>query len=194
MTVEFSTSFKVSLKNWNMAVQSWLERYIFKRSPVRSLSKYITFFASAFWHGFYPGYYITFFSVLVFENAGIAFFAAAKRVLGVAIDVDPKTASTPARFVSWFAQWALLLVSLTYAGASFQLFDVDSAPVYAYLSWFGHVSAVAAWVIAMLLDAAVPPKRAEKSAADAPSAAAAAPSGEAKVKKARGQTPTNKKA
>jgi hypothetical protein len=51
LTVEFSTSFTLSLKNWNMHTQSWLERHIFKRSPVRSLSKGFTFLMSAFWHG-----------------------------------------------------------------------------------------------------------------------------------------------
>jgi hypothetical protein len=35
--------------------QSWLERYIFKRAP-RAYNMNLTYFISAFWHGFYPGY------------------------------------------------------------------------------------------------------------------------------------------
>ncbi len=34
--------------------QSWLERYVYKRAP-RSYNMNLTYFISAFWHGFYPG-------------------------------------------------------------------------------------------------------------------------------------------
>lgn len=37
---------------------------MFKRTPrVFELNRYITYFISAFWHGFYPGYYLFFLSV-----------------------------------------------------------------------------------------------------------------------------------
>ncbi|OQR86312.1 lysophospholipid acyltransferase [Achlya hypogyna] len=45
---------------WNKGTQSWLERYVYSRSG-NSLAA--TYFVSAFWHGFYPGYYLFFLTV-----------------------------------------------------------------------------------------------------------------------------------
>lgn len=50
LKVEASQTTQHVLKYWNMHTQSWLERYIFKRAP-RSYNRWLTFFASAFWHG-----------------------------------------------------------------------------------------------------------------------------------------------
>lgn len=42
-----------------MPVQSWLRKCVYER--VRSNGQFITFMVSAFWHGFYGGYYFSFF-------------------------------------------------------------------------------------------------------------------------------------
>ena len=60
--VETLTSLGDVLRHWNIYTQSWLERYVFKRAP-RQYNRWLTFGASAFWHGFYPGYYLAFFTV-----------------------------------------------------------------------------------------------------------------------------------
>ncbi|KAK8805640.1 hypothetical protein WA158_002296 [Blastocystis sp. Blastoise] len=44
-------------KNWNLRTQKWLSRYVYFRTGYSLLCVYIV---SAFWHGFYPGYYISF--------------------------------------------------------------------------------------------------------------------------------------
>lgn len=47
------------VRSWNVFTQSWLERYIFKRAPrAGGFNRWLTFLASAFWHGFYSGYYL----------------------------------------------------------------------------------------------------------------------------------------
>ena len=66
LSVETSTGLNHTLRHWNVFTQSWLERYIFRRAP-RGMNKWITFGASAFWHGFYPGYYLSFVSVPVVQ-------------------------------------------------------------------------------------------------------------------------------
>jgi lysophospholipid acyltransferase len=51
ISVETRVSFKNTIDNWNMHTQSWLARYIFVRVPEAWQPKFVTFLASAFWHG-----------------------------------------------------------------------------------------------------------------------------------------------
>ncbi|ESO06250.1 hypothetical protein HELRODRAFT_120427, partial [Helobdella robusta] len=56
LKVEFSTSLKVLIDNWNISTACWLRYIIYDR--LHSIVPVFLF--SALWHGFYPGYYITF--------------------------------------------------------------------------------------------------------------------------------------
>ncbi|KAI9295695.1 MBOAT-domain-containing protein [Neoconidiobolus thromboides FSU 785] len=63
--VEVPDNLKMVLENWNMATNLWLRNYIYLRlTPIGSKPSFFaqlsTFFTSALWHGFYPGYYLTF--------------------------------------------------------------------------------------------------------------------------------------
>lgn len=51
------------ISHWNIAVQEWLRKCIYQRSPFkgRGMSQLWVFMVSAFWHGFYAGYYVSFF-------------------------------------------------------------------------------------------------------------------------------------
>ena len=53
-----SGSLKVLLDNWNIATVRWLRYSVYERL----YSTTAVFTVSAFWHGFYPGYYLMFFS------------------------------------------------------------------------------------------------------------------------------------
>ncbi|CAM9481653.1 unnamed protein product [Chrysoparadoxa australica] len=57
---EFAQNLTANSRAWNKGTQSWLERYIYSRSGNSLMAVY---FVSAFWHGFYPGYYMFFLSV-----------------------------------------------------------------------------------------------------------------------------------
>lgn len=56
-----ATSLKVNIDCWNKMTIVWLRRVVYDRSP-RAYSTWAVFAVSAIWHGFYPGYYLTFFS------------------------------------------------------------------------------------------------------------------------------------
>ncbi|GFO35676.1 lysophospholipid acyltransferase 2, partial [Plakobranchus ocellatus] len=56
--VEFSTSLKVNIDSWNKKTLVWLRRVVYDRAPF--YNTLAVFACSAFWHGFYPAYYITF--------------------------------------------------------------------------------------------------------------------------------------
>lgn len=56
---ETSLNFREAIHAWNKTTQSWLRRTAYERAP-RRLSVLATYVLSAVWHGFYPGYYMTF--------------------------------------------------------------------------------------------------------------------------------------
>ncbi|KAF1777658.1 Membrane bound O-acyl transferase, MBOAT [Phytophthora cactorum] len=64
---EFSQSIRAASRAWNKGTQNWLERYVYTRTGNSLMA---TYFISAFWHGFYPGYYI-FFMSLPLATAGL---------------------------------------------------------------------------------------------------------------------------
>lgn len=56
--LEKSTSMKGITDNWNIQTSKWLRAVAYERLPRgKTLGVFVL---SAFWHGFYPGYYITF--------------------------------------------------------------------------------------------------------------------------------------
>jgi len=65
---ETSLSFRDSIHAWNKTTQNWLRRTAYERAP-RKLSVIATYVLSAIWHGFYPGYYMTFLGGALFTHA-----------------------------------------------------------------------------------------------------------------------------
>ena len=64
MKVEFGQNFREILANWNICSANWLKTHIYTRMIQSgwsaTVSTYTTNLVSAFWHGFYPGYYLSF--------------------------------------------------------------------------------------------------------------------------------------
>uniref|UniRef100_A0A182JQ34 Lysophospholipid acyltransferase 1 n=1 Tax=Anopheles christyi TaxID=43041 RepID=A0A182JQ34_9DIPT len=56
---EFGTNFRNCINAWNSGTNRWLRMIVFERVPKR-YGTVLTFSLSALWHGFYPGYYMTF--------------------------------------------------------------------------------------------------------------------------------------
>ena len=57
--IETAPNLKTFSRSWNKKTSNWLNRYVFQRHKGNPL---IVYSVSAFWHGFYPGYYIAFIS------------------------------------------------------------------------------------------------------------------------------------
>ncbi|KAI9207900.1 MBOAT, membrane-bound O-acyltransferase family-domain-containing protein [Polychytrium aggregatum] len=63
--LEFAQSPKVFVDNWNQQTTLWLRNSVYTRiappgSKSTGLATFFTYLTSAFWHGFHPGYYVTF--------------------------------------------------------------------------------------------------------------------------------------
>ncbi|XP_035660168.1 lysophospholipid acyltransferase 2-like [Branchiostoma floridae] len=58
LKIEFATSLKMLIDNWNIQTSLWLKRVCYDRAPSQPVL--MVYVLSAMWHGFYPGYYFTF--------------------------------------------------------------------------------------------------------------------------------------
>ncbi|VDK46033.1 unnamed protein product [Anisakis simplex] len=66
--VEMATNFKETLDSWNCCTMHWLRRVAYDRVAERYRTV-ATYLLSAFWHGFFPGYYLTFLGGALFTMA-----------------------------------------------------------------------------------------------------------------------------
>lgn len=58
--IESATSMKVVFDKWNMQTAKWLRFICYSRMADKNKATKAVFLLSAFWHGFYPGYYTCF--------------------------------------------------------------------------------------------------------------------------------------
>lgn len=63
--VELAPNIRGYLGNWNINTNQWLRNYVYLRVTPKGKkpgfrASFITFTTSALWHGFYPGYYLSF--------------------------------------------------------------------------------------------------------------------------------------
>lgn len=65
--VELANSLKVNIDGWNKKTLVWLRRVVYDRAPKHQTLA--VFGVSAVWHGFYPGYYLTFGTAALFTIA-----------------------------------------------------------------------------------------------------------------------------
>lgn len=64
---QVSTSLRDSIEAWNIGTNKWLRMIVYERCE--SNGTILTYALSALWHGFYPGYYVTFASGALFTFA-----------------------------------------------------------------------------------------------------------------------------
>lgn len=72
--VETAQNPRAFLSGWNMNTNHWLRNYVYLRVTPRGKkpgfrASMITFTTSALWHGFYPGYYLTFVLASLIQTA-----------------------------------------------------------------------------------------------------------------------------
>lgn len=67
-TLQFSTNIRDAINSWNCGTNRWLRMIVYERVP-KKYGTILTFTLSAVWHGFYPGYYLTFATGAVFVTS-----------------------------------------------------------------------------------------------------------------------------
>ncbi|PVU95128.1 hypothetical protein BB561_002022 [Smittium simulii] len=79
--VEFATYHRQVMSCWNIGTNNWLRQYVYLRvmpesKTSSSTATLITFIVSAWWHGFYPGYYLAFITATFISNTSRILFRA----------------------------------------------------------------------------------------------------------------------
>uniref|UniRef100_A0A4W3HTL8 Membrane bound O-acyltransferase domain containing 2b n=2 Tax=Callorhinchus milii TaxID=7868 RepID=A0A4W3HTL8_CALMI len=136
--IEFATSFKMFIDNWNIQTALWFKRVCYDRCPYHPTIA--TFILSAMWHGVYPGYYMTFFTGILMTLAARAirnnFRFYFLKSPGVKLFYDIIT-------------WCATMIAISYTVAPFVLLSVESSLKF-YSSWYYSVHIIAVLVIAVL--------------------------------------------
>jgi lysophospholipid acyltransferase 1/2 len=155
INVEFATSFKSVLDNWNMQTQFWLKHVCYYRTE----SVYMTMALSAFWHGLYPGYYLTFLTGALVTNAARA-VRTRLRPMFLKAPTDKK-----ASLFYDVLTWTTTMLFLAYLVGPFQSLNFeDSLQLWRTVNFIPHMLLVAV----LVLDALVgKPKPAKPAAAPA---------------------------
>jgi len=136
-----------AIRHWNLHTQSFLERYIFLRAPrVLALNKWLTFFASAFWHGVFPGYYLGFMSVPPIQEASKFFFATFRPLVTKDGAYDKGRLEYRAYAL---VRFVITHLTLDYFLSTFAMYDLHRC-ITVWRGWyfFGHFGAVAMLVAA----------------------------------------------
>ena len=194
VTVETRVSMNSVIVHWNCQVQSWLVNFVHLRTPSRlgpiaKFNKYCTMVTSAVWHGFFPGYYLSFATAPFIQECTAAAYASFGAFAAAAWGWAPRKEEGGCQFPAapaWLPLrllWAALRLAATFLTFAYSLapfvvmrFNKGMA-VWAYCGFLGHLVPFALMVAAGLLARLAP--RAPKAAKEAKEAAPAPASGKA---------------
>lgn len=135
---EIQDNIRAKLEDWNHSVQEWLRRYIYlrvcseeegKRNPKKAVfASNVAFMVSAFWHGFYPGYYIGFLHLFLLQANSKFLYRAKGRLSWVP---GP---------VALFFKHFLTCFFLDYCGALFYLLTLN--PIFYYMHSTAYIPSI----------------------------------------------------
>lgn len=96
--IELAQNSHAYLGNWNINTNHWLRNYVYLRVTPKGKkpgfrASMATFVTSAFWHGFYPGYYMAFVLASFMQNT-----AKSKKLPYISIDVTDERQTPVACF------------------------------------------------------------------------------------------------
>lgn len=148
---ETAQSIRDGSRAWNQCTQSWLENTVYHRTGGSLVA---TYFVSAFWHGFYPAYYLFFLSIPLATKANRL---AHKRVRPLFLTKEGKP--TAAKPLYDFISMVCTSLTMNYLATVFQVLSWEYA-VTAWKAFFflGHIIMLFCVIVIPILFAA--PKRA----------------------------------
>lgn len=140
---ETSQSLRTSSQNWNKTTNLWLRRYVYDRAPA-SVSLYFTYLVSAFWHGFYPGYYMFFLSVA----AATVVHRQVRRTIRPRFMMEDGKTAGPLKGLYDVLSMIATSVTLNYFIMSFVMLALDqSIGAFRGFGFYGHWALLAALVV-----------------------------------------------
>ncbi|XP_073945318.1 lysophospholipid acyltransferase 6 [Choristoneura fumiferana] len=135
---EFAQNFRSAVTSWNKNTNAWLRYVAYERGGAAWRTARV-YALSAIWHGFHPGYYLTFL-------AGGLFTVAARKIRGVARPLF--LGSRPRKLFYDFLTFVTTRVAMTYATVPFVLLHLaPSLAFYGKLYYSLHFIAIGALLI-----------------------------------------------
>lgn len=164
LAVEFAPNIRGITDNWNLGTATWLKHYIYLRfSDQRSMLPTIaTYACSAFWHGFYPGYYLFFIASAFLTEAS----KEVRRKIRPLVMKDEVTPLYPQKYVYDVLGMVATSLTMNYIGLSFVI--LEWPPVYHVWKstyFIGHVLLFATWFVVTYVIPARPRSAAPKKVA-----------------------------
>ncbi|XP_006618896.1 lysophospholipid acyltransferase 2 [Apis dorsata] len=135
---EMALTLRDSIEHWNKGTNRWLRSIVYERAKYNKLV--FTYSLSALWHGFYPGYYITF--------ANGAFFTIVART--ARRNIRPYfLGSKKLKFLYDALTFISTRLTMAYLTLSFLILEfMPSVRMYLHLYLFGHVIGLIILIIA----------------------------------------------
>jgi hypothetical protein len=144
--VEFASNIRSITDNWNVFTAIWLKNYIYFRFPDQRsfLPTVVTYACSAFWHGFYPGYYLFFLHAAVLTEVG----KMLRRKVRPLFMKDETTPNYPAKYLYDLGGTIAVMSIIDYAGCSFILLEFGPVfQIWKSVYFYGHVLALVGYVV-----------------------------------------------
>ncbi|KAK9688448.1 Lysophospholipid acyltransferase [Basidiobolus ranarum] len=138
---EAAQSTKTLLDAWNIGTNRWLKNYVYLRitppgTKPTSMATLATFGVSAFWHGFYPGYYMMFLSASMVSGVAAKM---RKTVRPYFLQPDMKT-PTSGKVVYDLLSWFATQTTINYLTMSFLILSFKESIIIWSANYFiGHV-------------------------------------------------------
>ncbi|KAJ2453690.1 Lysophospholipid acyltransferase [Coemansia sp. RSA 2336] len=142
--VEAGSSLRQLIGSWNIGTNTWLRHHVYLRiaqqpegsRKASTRATILTFLVSAWWHGFYPGYYLTFVMAALSANAA----RILRRNLHAPLYAD---AGPTVKFVYGLLGWALSKYTLDFVAAPFMVLTLQGS----LEIWRGNSYAVVVGVV-----------------------------------------------
>jgi len=143
--LETAQNIRAYLESWNMNTNHWLRNYVYLRVTPKGKkpgfrASMVTFATSAIWHGFYPGYYLTFVLGAVEQTAA----KNIRRYVRPFFLTPDGTKPTPLKRYYDVASWLTTQLILSFTVIPFIiLYFSDAILVWTRLYFYGLVCVVA---------------------------------------------------
>lgn len=142
--IESTIHIRDKISNWNMAVQEWLRKCVYDRLTLsKGTAQLVTFVISAFWHGMYGGYYLSFlFWFMQLYASGLIFKFSERK------DHPLMKLYSAFKPINFYVIWFIWNYLFTHNGAYFHLLETSSGIRFvSFLNYFNLIIIISCIII-----------------------------------------------
>jgi len=155
---------------WNYKTGEWLKNYVYLRQTrnpntdkIPGYSLYLTNTLSAFWHGFYPGYYMSFVYAAVTVNIARQVRAIFRPLVTKNTGKPDEIKLYPQFYVYDIVGRFLTVLIFNYGFVSFVGLSFSRAMIaYSNLAYTVHIVLIVSFILLQVYDYYMPPKKKEQ--------------------------------